>query len=89
MERIKKNTYNRFHGSLEPLKSLSKLKDLDISCTDIDFGLEFLPDSIEEFHCGNEGEFKKQAQEIYNELFLYGGNLKSWKEAYPELMIKC
>ncbi|CAG8769956.1 21505_t:CDS:2, partial [Racocetra persica] len=48
------NLYNKFHGSLEPLKKLIKLKDLHISNTDIDSGLEYLPDSVEEFHCSAE-----------------------------------
>jgi len=37
-ERIKQNTYNRFYGSLEPLKNVSRLSELDISATDIDSG---------------------------------------------------
>ncbi|CAG8627318.1 20088_t:CDS:2 [Gigaspora margarita] len=41
---------NGFHGSLELLKNLTKLKKLDISNTDLDKGLEYLPESIEEFY---------------------------------------
>jgi hypothetical protein len=35
---IEKGTYNKFHGSLKPLKDLKKLSILDISDTDIDSG---------------------------------------------------
>ncbi|KLL04571.1 MAG: hypothetical protein MRERV_17c006 [Mycoplasmataceae bacterium RV_VA103A] len=45
--RINQGIYNRFHGSLEPLKDL-KLRFLGISNTDIDSGWEYLPDSLEE-----------------------------------------
>ncbi|MCE8163202.1 MAG: protein kinase [Candidatus Moeniiplasma glomeromycotorum] len=38
--------YNRFMGSLEPLKYLNNLEDLDISNTDIDSGWEYLPNSL-------------------------------------------
>ncbi|CAG8447307.1 9415_t:CDS:10 [Racocetra fulgida] len=44
----------RFHGSLEPLKNLTKLKKLDISNTDLDKGLEYLPESIEEFYFSSD-----------------------------------
>jgi len=37
---------NKFFGSLEPLKNLTKLKKLDISGTDIDSGLEYLPENL-------------------------------------------
>ncbi|CAB4409214.1 unnamed protein product [Rhizophagus irregularis] len=49
-EKIKLNKYNRFYGSLEPLKSL-KLNTLDIRATDINEGLEFLSDSLDSFLC--------------------------------------
>ncbi|CAI2197598.1 3718_t:CDS:2, partial [Funneliformis geosporum] len=37
---------NNFFGSLEPLAGLNKLKELSIRDTDIDSGLEYLPDSL-------------------------------------------
>ena len=46
-EKINQGIYNRFAGSLEPLKDLAKLKTLGIYGTDLDDGLEYLPDSIE------------------------------------------
>jgi hypothetical protein len=49
--KIQKNFYNRFYGSLEPLKSLTKLEVLTISNTDINCGLEHLPKSLERIYC--------------------------------------
>ncbi|PKC64919.1 hypothetical protein RhiirA1_461749 [Rhizophagus irregularis] len=49
-EKVKLNKYNRFYGSLEPLKSL-KLNTLDIRATDINEGLEFLSDSLDSILC--------------------------------------
>jgi len=42
---------NYFYGSLEYLENLSKLRNLDISNTDIDRGLEYLPESVRIFNC--------------------------------------
>jgi len=39
-EKIKNNIYNRFCGSLESLKDLTKLEELDISNTDVNQGIE-------------------------------------------------
>ncbi|CAB4430870.1 unnamed protein product [Rhizophagus irregularis] len=47
-------SYNQFYGSLKPLENLSKLKELNISNTDIDSGLEFLSESIEIFRCSTD-----------------------------------
>nr|CAG8454484.1 11754_t:CDS:2 [Entrophospora candida] len=44
---------NRFYGSLEPLKGLARLKKLDISNTDVDSGIEFLPYSLKELLYSN------------------------------------
>jgi len=41
---------NPFFGSLEPLKSLAKLKKLNVSSTNVDGGLEYLPESLEELY---------------------------------------
>lgn len=47
-KRIQRNIYNRFYGSLESLKNLTRLKKLGISNTDLDCGVEYLPLGIEE-----------------------------------------
>jgi serine/threonine protein kinase len=44
--KIQQGIYNRFYGSLEPLKYLNKLERLNISNTDLDSGWEYLPDSL-------------------------------------------
>ena len=43
--------YNRFFGSLYSLRNLNKLKELEIDNTDIDQGLEHLPDSLKVIGC--------------------------------------
>ncbi|CAH1765139.1 4440_t:CDS:2 [Entrophospora sp. SA101] len=43
----KNNILNRFYGSLEPLRDMTKLKGLCIDGTDVEEGLEYLPTSIE------------------------------------------
>lgn len=57
---------NRFIGSLEPLRSMSKLKSLSIESTDIDNGLEYLPDSIQYFGCGDSKPGSKVKKFIRN-----------------------
>ncbi|CAI2180941.1 663_t:CDS:2 [Funneliformis geosporum] len=56
-DKINQRIYNHFIGSLEPLRGMSKLVTLSINNTDIDSGLEYLPDSIEK-------KKKKQTQLI-------------------------
>jgi len=41
--------FNRVYGSLESLKNLTKLEYLNISNTDINEGLEYLPNGIKDF----------------------------------------
>ncbi|PKC74359.1 L domain-like protein [Rhizophagus irregularis] len=55
---FKERKYNKFYGSLELLKNLEKLEYLEISDTDIDKGLEYLSDSVEEIGCSifNRGQ---------------------------------
>ncbi|WNE41602.1 MAG: hypothetical protein AM1032_000342 [Mycoplasmataceae bacterium] len=48
---IIKNKGNQFYGSFESLKDLNKLKELRISNTNINEGLEYLPESLEQFFC--------------------------------------
>jgi Leucine-rich repeat (LRR) protein len=59
-EKIEQGIYNRFTGSLETLKNLSKLESLDISNTDIDSGLEHLSDSLEKLNCSTK--YRKDAK---------------------------
>ncbi|KLL04388.1 MAG: hypothetical protein MRERV_24c009 [Mycoplasmataceae bacterium RV_VA103A] len=88
IKRVKQDIYNRFCGSLEVLKNMTNLEHLSINNTDIDEGLEYLSDSIKELKCSSWERPQAKVKKIRDELFLYGGNLKAWKEAHPELMVK-
>ncbi|CAH1760114.1 10993_t:CDS:2 [Entrophospora sp. SA101] len=61
-ERCKNNIYNRFYGSLEPLRGMTKLPGLCIDGTDVEEGLEYLPTTIE------KGDFKHQITQTQQEL---------------------
>src|ERR1700722_3360687 len=41
-EKVQEGVYNRFYGSLEPLKNLTQLGLLCVANTDVDSGLEYL-----------------------------------------------
>jgi len=83
--KIEQGTYNRFHGSLEPLKNLSKLEFLAIDNTDINSGVEHLPSGLS----GGKGEISYSTQERpqskikeiawYLDLFTRGTQIK-WEE---------
>jgi len=67
-ERIEKGVYNRFYGSLEHLKGISKLKKLGISNTDLDSGVEHLPDNIKEIYCSVEEKPDAEVKKIKEQL---------------------
>jgi Leucine-rich repeat (LRR) protein len=67
-EKIEKKIYNRFCGSLEPLKNLSKLEEINVSNTDIDSGFEYLPDSLEELYCSSEERLESKVRKLEEEL---------------------
>ncbi|CAJ0924517.1 16478_t:CDS:2 [Entrophospora sp. SA101] len=54
--RNNKQKRNRFFGSLESLKNMTKLKTLDINNTDIDSGLEYLPEILEKVVCADSNK---------------------------------
>jgi hypothetical protein len=64
-ERIKEGIYNQFAGSLEPLKNLTKLYTLCIESTDIDSGLEYLPDSLNEACYDTDTETPNSQGRVY------------------------
>ncbi|CAG8558426.1 10059_t:CDS:2 [Diversispora eburnea] len=76
LEKKAKNIYNRFTGSLKPLKNLTKLENLYIENTNLDSGLEYLPESVRMIFCAqdNYDEIKGEAEvrKIEDELLLYG-----------------
>lgn len=68
---------NRFYGGLEPLMRLNKLECLDISGTDIDNGLEYLPNNIGKstdisgnwaFYCSVDSRKESKVKTIETEL---------------------
>jgi hypothetical protein len=62
-----KEIFNRFHGSLEFLKNMSKLELLYIDSTDIDSGLEFLPlEKLWMFSCSFEKKSDAKVKKIYD-----------------------
>lgn len=56
-KRLEKKSYNKFSGSLEPIKDCFQLEKLCIADTDIDGGLEYLPLSLIE---ANERAIRKR-----------------------------
>ena len=49
---------------MESLKNLTKLRSLDIANTDIDSGLDFLSENIEEIYCSDEERSESRVKEI-------------------------
>jgi len=79
-KKLEKNIYNRFHGTLEYLEYLKSLLDLDISGTDINGGLEFLPlSNLENFCCASKRVGAK-VEEIKKTLNLSEEEAESEKE---------
>ncbi|RIA83210.1 hypothetical protein C1645_474133 [Glomus cerebriforme] len=81
--------YNRFYGSLEPLKTLTKLRTLEINNTDIENGLEYLSDSVEEVGCSTSIRKQCGVKKIQEKLSTFVSfdddcyftcKLKLWKE---------
>ena len=97
-EKISQGIYNRFFGSLEFLRNLTKLETLNINNTNLDSGLEYLPESVERFSC--LADYKKDArcQVIYDLLTKEKGKVEtgygaiknfSWKlKAYKQKLQK-
>ena len=81
---INQDSYNRWHGSLVPLQKLTKLTWLDISNTDINNGLEYLPDSLAEFYCATKQRPNSLSQELGVALTVYGE--PSWNSNYISLL---
>lgn len=77
---------NPVFGSLEPLQNLIKLRSLFINKTELDSGLEYLPESLERFDC--------RGTKLAKQLEPYFGSdtsekYKSWKkEQKREQLIK-
>jgi hypothetical protein len=70
---------NKFYGNLEPLKNMDKLRWLDISNTDIDSGLEYLPESVEDFKCSADKRKDAKVKVIEDILKTYNNSFINWK----------
>ena len=78
--------YNNFFGSLKSLQNLTKLKALGIQNTDISEGIEYLPNSLEEFYCNSTLIPESLANKnIVNSLNSFG---ETNKENYIDLLRK-
>ncbi|RHZ36164.1 hypothetical protein [endosymbiont GvMRE of Glomus versiforme] len=90
--RIQQDIYNRFHGSLEPLKSLTKLERLYIRSADVNDGLEYSPDSLRDFYCSAKERPGAKIKILEQELRKFGepnnynfaNLLKAWKARKKE-----
>jgi hypothetical protein len=74
--KIKRSIYNRFYGSLEPLKNMYRLKNLSIDNTNIDSGLEYLPDSIQYFYHSPKSIAGSRVTAIHEQLRPFRFNFK-------------
>lgn len=63
-----KGIHNKFSGSLEPLKNLTYLEELYIDNTDINQGIEYLPDCLEEICYSTEARPESKLKKIVEEL---------------------
>ncbi|KLL04845.1 MAG: hypothetical protein MRERV_1c097 [Mycoplasmataceae bacterium RV_VA103A] len=68
-KKTKQNIYNRFSGSLESLKNLTKLRYLDISNTDINRGWECLPANMKKISFSSEERPESKVKEISEQLY--------------------
>jgi hypothetical protein len=62
---------NRFKGSLKALKALHKLEELHISNTDIDSGLEHLPENVEVIYCNTNSYPESLCKKLKEQLEPY------------------
>lgn len=84
------SVYVPLYGSLEPLKNMNKLRYLDISFTDINSGLEYLPESLERTNKFrfNPGKTQAKVAKIDKELQYHCFLIGDWKKANPDLVNK-
>jgi len=65
-QKINRGIYNRFFGSLEPLKNMNRLELLEIINTDLDSGLEYLPESIKHLMVDKDKRKDAKCKIFYN-----------------------
>ncbi|WP_147411001.1 leucine-rich repeat domain-containing protein [endosymbiont GvMRE of Glomus versiforme] len=72
--------YNRFRGSLKLLQKMSELERLDISNTDLDSGLECLPESVKRFNCSVDQRKDAKVKVVEEEYEYFNKDLKKYRE---------
>jgi len=87
--RIEKDIYNRFIGSLEPLKNMKNLKILWINNTNLDSGLEYLPDSLKRIYCDNNLKEESKVGEIQKQLLLLSTRIRNDNNYYKSYYYYC
>ncbi|KLL03066.1 MAG: hypothetical protein MRECE_30c014 [Mycoplasmataceae bacterium CE_OT135] len=89
--------HNKFYGSFQSWKDLSKLKSICIEATDINEGLEYLPFSLAQATRGGNNYRKiecspcsanAKCSQIQDQLRPFNYDLEAWQLAHPELMLK-
>ncbi|KLL03576.1 MAG: serine/threonine protein kinase [Mycoplasmataceae bacterium RV_VA103A] len=93
VEAINNGIYNKFYGSLQPLQNLSKLETLTIWNSNVDSGLEYLPESLKIINCSNEGLPNSGCRNLLKQLEKYrvGGDsydYQAWRKDNQELIEK-
>ncbi|CAI2161627.1 15279_t:CDS:2 [Funneliformis geosporum] len=79
------NIYNRFYGSLKPLKNLVKLEVLDINNTDIDSGYEYLPSGVKKVYCSTKERVESKSQDYGFSCYLTKqGYTPKFDKNYPQ-----
>lgn len=80
---IRQGIYNRFYGSLKPLENLTKLRWLNINGTDLNSGVEHLPDNLSgsyKVFYSDDKRPESKIQEIKWRLNLFAsGTQKNWE----------
>jgi hypothetical protein len=94
-DKVQAGIYNRFYGSLEPLKNLTKLQLLCLASTDVDSGLEylFIPERLKQpgekitmiLDCRSQVPNVK-VRTIKEQLKPFNYDLWAWQLAHPEKM---
>ena len=83
-ENLKEGKYNKYYGSLKPLKNMDNLKFLHIVNTNIDSGLEYLPVSLEIIDCNGCSKLTKTLKNYSNDDL--SCNYQTWRNDHLDLI---
>jgi Leucine-rich repeat (LRR) protein len=93
--RFSTNAYNKFYGSLEPIRDLTKLEQFCIAGTDVSWGLEYLPSKIKYASSGNNRgssmidcqplRGNARVKKIQDQLKAFNYDVEAWQLAHPHL----